>query len=119
MAGRRFAVAKSKTRLRLSVVRFVPLADIAGVLFDHLVGAREELARRIEAKRLGGFQIDRQLKLGRELDRQVAGLFAVKNAIDIGCRAPEQVGKANVCGQPTAPAAPNCLTSTEASIARQ
>src|SRR5215467_4256615 len=60
--------------------------------FDHLVGACEQLDRRIEAKRLGGLQIDHQLELCRKLDRQVTGLFALENAIDVGCCASEEVG---------------------------
>jgi hypothetical protein len=82
-------------------VREVPIAAVSrcsiryteeSYLLDHLVGAREQLDWRIEAERFGGLQIDRQLELGCELDRQVARLFALENAIDIGCRASEQVG---------------------------
>src|SRR5262249_23853967 len=60
--------------------------------FDHLVGACEQLDRRIEAKRLGGLQIDHQLELCRKLDRQVTRLFALENAIDVGRCASEEVG---------------------------
>jgi hypothetical protein len=44
---------------------------LASLLFDHLVGARKQCGRYIEAERLGGFEVDDQLELGGLLDRQV------------------------------------------------
>jgi hypothetical protein len=58
-----------------------------GNLLDHLVGPRQQRDRRIEAERLGSFQVDDELKFVRKLGRQVAGLGAFENAIDVGCRA--------------------------------
>ena len=53
-------------------VRFVPLADIAPpALFDHLVGAAEQVERHGEAKRLGGLEVDRQLDFVRGLNRKL------------------------------------------------
>jgi hypothetical protein len=39
------------------------------VLFDHLVGPREQRWRDGNAERLRGLQVDNQLKFGRLLDR--------------------------------------------------
>ena len=50
-------------------VRFVPIADIAPLLLDHLVRAGEQRGRHGEAKRLGGLEIDGELKFGRLRDR--------------------------------------------------
>ena len=43
-------------------------------LFDHFVRAGEHRCRQIETDRLGGFQIDHQLVLGRRLHRQISRL---------------------------------------------
>ena len=45
-------------------------------LFDHLVGAREQRRRHVEAERLGGLEVDHELELDRLHDRQVGRLFA-------------------------------------------
>ena len=46
---------------------------------DDLVGAGEDRWWYGEAKRLGGLQIDNQLKPGRLLDREIGRLGAVEN----------------------------------------
>jgi hypothetical protein len=53
-------------------------------LFDHLVGANEKRLRHGQAERLGGLEIDHQLELGGGLIRQLAGLLAAKDAVDVG-----------------------------------
>src|SRR6266481_2635555 len=58
-------------------------------LFDHLVGAGEQQRRHVEADRLGGLEIYSQLELDRQLDRQVGGFLAAKNAIDVVGRSVE------------------------------
>ena len=59
------------------IVRFVPLATDApqqtASLFDHLVGEHEQLRWHIEAKHLGGLEIDHELELRRLLNQQVGG----------------------------------------------
>src|SRR5215475_3739780 len=59
--------------------------------FDHLVGGREQRLWNFEAQRLGGFEVDHQLVLGRRLHRKVGGLLALENAINIAGRATELV----------------------------
>ena len=53
------------------------------MLFDHLVGALLKEPRHVEAERLRGLEIDRQLELDRGLDREIGWLCATENAIDI------------------------------------
>jgi hypothetical protein len=50
-------------------VCYGPIADISVALFDHLVGALQERFRDRETKRFGGFEIDDELILRRELNR--------------------------------------------------
>jgi hypothetical protein len=68
----------------------VPQADICTAakkpLFDHLVSAGDERRRHFEAERLRGLEVNHQLVLRRCLHRQVCGLLALEDAIDVvGC----------------------------------
>ena len=55
-------------------------------LFDHLVGAGEEVRRHFKAQGLGGLQIDDELVLGGGLHRQVGRLLTLEDAIYVaGC----------------------------------
>jgi hypothetical protein len=53
-----------------------------------MVGALLEEQRHVEAERLRGLEIDRQLELDRGLDGTFTRLGAFEDAIDVGRRAP-------------------------------
>src|SRR6516225_4833844 len=56
--------------------------------FDDIVRGRQQRRRHRKAKRrFGGLQINDQLKFGRLLNWQVAGLLALEDAVDVGTRA--------------------------------
>src|SRR5215470_5890299 len=67
-----------------------------------MVGALLEQQRHVEAKRLGGLEIDRQLKLGRGLDGKLARLRALEDSVDITGRAPIIIELVNSVGQQAA-----------------
>src|ERR1700690_2084030 len=69
----------------------VSIPEIPDDLFDHYVGAAEERRRDIDAECLGGLQVDGHFELGRKLYRQVGGVGALEDAIDIDRRAPVQI----------------------------
>src|SRR5215510_12615715 len=52
--------------------------------FDHLVGSGEHRGRQVEAERLRSLEIDDQLVLGGLLNRQVGGLGALEDLVDVG-----------------------------------
>src|ERR1700676_2454261 len=52
-------------------------------LLDKFVGARKQPNRDVQAERFGSLQIDYQLELRRLLDRKIARLFALENAINV------------------------------------
>ena len=66
-------------------------ADIVRDLFDHLVGAREQLWWQGEAQCLGRFEVDREVKLVRLYHRQIAGLGAFENAAGVDADLPGQL----------------------------
>jgi len=53
------------------------------MLFDHLVGAAEHCGWHCKAKRFGRLEIDHQLVFVRGLHRQISGLFAFQDTIDV------------------------------------
>src|SRR5262249_13475427 len=79
-------------------VRFGPKADI-GFLFDHLVGLREKRWGDGYAESLGCPEVDHQLEFGRCLHRQVAGLFALKDSVNVPCRESIQLNTIRPIGE--------------------
>src|SRR5215467_94074 len=97
-------------------VRFTPKCDIKcdrleyppwassghAHLFDHLVRTRLQCRRHAQAERLGGLEVDHQFELDRGLDGKSARLFALEDAVDIGCRAPIRIELVSSVGQQAA-----------------
>src|SRR5262249_6739611 len=63
-----------------------PYGDVSGASFDHLVGGKKQPERHLDAERGGGLAVDDELELGRQLHRQVAGLGALEDAVDVKWR---------------------------------
>jgi hypothetical protein len=57
-----------------------PTSDIAA-LFDHLNGREQDRRRRLEADRLGRFDVDGQLEFGWHLNRKVRGVCPAPGVI--------------------------------------
>ena len=82
-------------RADIGDVRFVPIADIVGWLFDHLVGARVQARRNVDALCRSGFEVDHQFERGRFrrsapsslIRRQTSPAFAPKRTLvaDMQC----------------------------------
>src|SRR6266566_6523488 len=60
---------------------------------NDLIGSYEERLRDREPKRLGGLEVDHQLKLGGLFDRQIARLCSFQNLVHEICSAPESIGE--------------------------
>jgi hypothetical protein len=73
-------------------------------LFDHLVGTMQERLGDRQPERLGGLEIDDEIKFGRLLDRDIAGFRPAQNLVDQPGGAPEQVREVCRIGHKT----PSC-----------
>src|SRR6516164_1997405 len=62
--------------------------------FDHLVGDREHARRNCQAERIGGFQIDHELELRRQDNRQITRLLAFEDASGINAGLTVCIGNA-------------------------
>jgi hypothetical protein len=63
------------------------------VLLDHPIRAHKDRWRDREAERLGGFHVDHQLELRRQLYRQIGGLGPFKDLVDEIRQSPEGIGQ--------------------------
>jgi hypothetical protein len=52
-------------------------------LLDHLVGGRDKIRRERKLERMGSTKIDDEIKFRRYVDRKIAGVSAVKDAVDV------------------------------------
>ena len=73
-----------------------------GNSFDHLVGALLENPRHVETECLGGFEVDHQLEPDRGLDRKLARLRTLEDAIGVNGSAPKIIGCIDTVGDQAA-----------------
>src|SRR5262245_59573531 len=85
----------------LSIVMPANGTPITGSLY-HRVGALLKKPRHVEAERRGGLEVDHQLELDRGLDRKLARLRILEDAIGIGRRAPKIIDQVTSVGQQAA-----------------
>jgi hypothetical protein len=71
-------------------------------LIDHLVGVGDERRRHVEAQRLGGLEVDRQLELGRKLNWKISRFFTSQDAIDIRRGSSIHIDRVNAVGHQAA-----------------
>ena len=71
-------------------------------VFDDVIGLGKQGQRDSKAERLGRFEIDCQLVLGRHLDRKISRVFALEDTIDVTGRAAELVQEVRPIGDQSA-----------------
>src|SRR5437762_3273429 len=89
-------------------------------LLDHLVGAGDQHGRHLEAKRLGGLEIDDELEAGGLLDRQLRRIGALDDLVDVDAHCREQaqcVTRAPNTAKPSA--SPHCQSQMRLQSALQ
>src|SRR5947209_11206164 len=83
--------ARCRNRRRGSFIAHPP---VPAASLDHLIGQRKQLVRDFEAERLRGLEIDYQLELCRQHNRQITGLLAFEDASGINASLTPCIGKA-------------------------
>src|SRR5262249_27938421 len=73
------------------LVSCIRVCSAHGNSLDHLVGAGDQRWWQVEAERLGRLEVDHQLELGWLLDRNIARLGALENAVHVMRHAPHQI----------------------------
>jgi hypothetical protein len=56
------------------------------ISFDYVVGADQDRGRDRQTERFRRSRIDHKLELGRLLDRQVCGMGAIQDLVDVSAR---------------------------------
>src|SRR5215472_6385678 len=67
-------------------------------LLDHLIRPRQQRPRNRQAERFGRLEVDHQLELGWLLDRQIGGLGALEDLVDVVGAPPKEVGRVGRIG---------------------
>ena len=103
----RFARLLYPTRIERSFMvvwwserQFAPQHD--SLLLDHLVGAGEQRGGTASPSALAVLRLISEIILGRRLHRQVGGLLALEDAIDVSRRAPVLVDEIEPIGDQSA-----------------
>ena len=76
--------------------------ELAPLSFDHLVGELLQIERHLEAKHLGGREIDDEIELRGPLDRQVARPLTLENAGGVDANPVIAIGGAGAVAHQTA-----------------
>src|SRR5262245_18002672 len=72
----------------MGLIKFGARSARRNLLFDHFVGAGEKRQWDFEAERLGGLEVDCQLELCRQYNRQIARLLTLEDAAGINASLP-------------------------------
>src|SRR5215471_967536 len=83
--------------------RFSAPARRGAVSLDRLVGAGDQCRRHFKAECPGRLQVDNEFVLGRRLHREVGGLLALEDAVDVLSSAAVLVDKIRPVGDQAAP----------------